>query len=121
MHAAWHNTEDWPAANISLLQAQNPESKPKIPSFDEELDIFLANSKTNKANHLDRPHRKRTQTTFSFKAGVPLDADILKTAIDRLRSLGYTDPIPLNPSIVEKFVAQVMHDADHIYILIISN
>ncbi len=83
---------------------------PDIPTFQEELEIFLANSKTNKANQLDKPHKKRTQNKFNWKVGKPIEPDVLKTGIDRLRSLGYTDPMPLNPNIVEKFVAQVKHN-----------
>ncbi len=80
-----------------------------IPTFEEEIDIFCSVRATVNRNNLDQPHRIRTQQTFAFKDREnPIDPQVLKDGIDRLRSLGYSEAPVLRHDLFERMIDQVI-------------
>ncbi len=61
----------------------------------------------NKTINLDRKCIKRQQFYFDDSKGEPIDAIIVNDAIDRLRILGYNEPMALQPALFERYVAMV--------------
>ncbi len=83
------------------------------PTLEQEIDIFCSvRQNVNRAN-LDHPHRMRTQSTFQFKEREnPIDPQVLKDGIDRLRSLGYSEAPILRHDLFERMidVVRISHD-----------
>ncbi len=70
--------------------------------MDEEIEIFLKNSKPNKREELDKPHNIRRQRNFLSDHGLPIKPQIVQLAIGNLRNLGYDRPTPIMESAIEK-------------------
>ena len=78
------------------------------PDLEREIDIYISVRASANRGNLDQPHRQRTQASFGFKTEEkPIDPQVLKDAIDRLRSLGYGQPPVLRSDLFEDMIEQV--------------
>ncbi len=79
------------------------------PTLEEEIDIVCSVRASINRQNLDHPHRQRTQETFRWKAREkPIDPEVLKDGIDRLRSLGYGQAPVLRSDMFERMIEEVI-------------
>ncbi len=78
------------------------------PTLEQEIDIYCSVRGSANRDNLDTHHRHRTQASFGFKAQEKLiEPGVLKSAIDRLRSLGYNQPAVFRQDLFEQMLESV--------------
>ena len=90
-----------------IPQEEEREQRGSVPvTWDQEVAIYYKYSK--KPRNLQRKCGKRTQVNFDESRGLPVDTIVVMDAIDRLRLLGYNEPVALQAGIFERYVAMVI-------------